>query len=541
MSSDTLARSSAVMAAGTLVSRVLGLLRNSLTAAVVGVTIIAADAWNAANTLPNLFHLLLAGGVLNAVIVPQIIKAMKHDDGGQEFVNRLLTVAMALMAVATIVLTAAAPLLVAIVTDAGWSARDRGLATTFAFLCLPQMFFYGLYTLLGQVLNARGRFGAYMWAPALANVVAIAGLLWFLLTDQPLEAAVEDWTPQMIAVLAGSTTLSIVLQALVLIPPLRRIGFRYRPVWGLRGSGLGAASRMAMWAFAAVCLSQAGYIVTSRVLTGATHRATAAGVDGAGLTAYSNAFLIFMLPHSLITVSLVTALFTRLSHAAGARDTELVTSDLRRGLRLPAVVLIPGSAAIILLAPLVTQVILFGNAREQTDTLVPVLIAMFVGLLPFGWYYLVQRVYYAYEDGRTPFLLQIVATTLAVAFTLYGGTRAAVDSAMWVGIGQTVSNLAAALLGFWLLRRKVGPLGVPGVARQHVRLLLATALATLVGWVALQGMNRIVGEGLLGATVTVATIGPLVVGLALGIAALLHVREVAEMADPVLRRLRLRG
>src|SRR5699024_4802724 len=178
--STSIARSSAVMAGGTLASRVLGLLRQLLTAAVVGGTGLVADAWTVGNALPNIFHLLLAGGVLNAVIVPQITGAMRRDDG-EVFVNRLLTIAITAMAVATVALTLAAPFLVWLSIDSSWGPGPRGLAIAFAFICLPQMFFYGLYTLLGQVLTANSRFAMFMWAPAVANVVAIAGLGWLLL------------------------------------------------------------------------------------------------------------------------------------------------------------------------------------------------------------------------------------------------------------------------------------------------------------------------------------------------------------------------
>jgi len=190
-SSPGIGRSSAVMAAGTLFSRILGFARNSLTAYVVGLTIIAADAWNAANTLPNIFHLLIAGGVLNAVIVPQITRAMRDPDGGRTYINRLLTLSGVALAVVTLVLTLAAPLLVSLVVSSSWPAEARTLATAFAVLCLPQVFFYGLYTLLGQVLTAHHRFGAFMWAPALANLVAIGGLLWFVLADRPRQGPVS--------------------------------------------------------------------------------------------------------------------------------------------------------------------------------------------------------------------------------------------------------------------------------------------------------------------------------------------------------------
>lgn len=523
------------MAAGTTASRVLGLARQLLTAAVVGGTGLVADAWTAGNTLPNLFHLLLAGGVLNAVIVPQITKAMRRPDG-ELFVNRLLTVAMTLMGVATVVLTLAAPLLVRLVISSGWGADARGLAVAFAFICLPQMFFYGLYTLLGQVLTAHNRFGMFMWAPAIANVVAIAGLAWFMLGDTP-QTEVAAWDSTMIWVLAGSATFSIALQALILVPPLRAIGFRYRPAWGLRGSGLGSASRMAMWAFAAVAVSQLAYFITSRVLTGATARANEQGIEAAGSFAYSYAFLLFMLPHSIITVSLVTAIFTRMSNAVHDGDTSAVAADLRRGLRMPAVILVPATAAMVLLAPWITRAVLPGSPPDVTDAVVGVLVAMTLGLLPYSWFYLVQRACYAYEDGRTPFLLQLVVTGIAISFTLYAATVAPQHSATWVGVGQTLSNLAAAVIGFHLLRRRMGPLGLSSVVQQYVRLGLATIVATALTWVVVRLAGPAVPEGWWGAMVLCAVGGVLLLVITFAVAARLRVAEVTEVVAPITRRL----
>ena len=536
--SPSIARSSAIMAAGSLASRVLGLVRNTMTIAVVGLNLIGSDAWNAANTLPNIFHLLIAGGVLNAVIVPQITKAMRHEDGGVVYINRLLTLAVTVLAGVTLVLTLAAPLLISLLVSSSWDSEARGLATAFAVLCLPQVFFYGLYTLLGQVLTAHNRFGMFMWAPAFANVVAIAGLGWFLVTGAPLKAPVSEWTPTMIAVLGGSATLAIAFQALVLIAPLRATGLRYRPVWGIRGSGLGSASRMALWAFAAVSVGQLGYLVNSRVLTGATQRAVSDGIEGAGLAAYANAYLLFMLPHGLVTVSLVTALFTRLSHSVHDRDLDAVTADLRRGMTMPAVLLIPATAVIILLAPLVLAATLPGTSRAATDASVGVLVTMILGLVPYGWFFLIQRAYYAYEDGRTPFALQLVVTLVAVGVTLFGSTQPAEHVATWVGIGQSLSNLTAATIGIWLLRRRLGTLGLGLVVRQNVRLIVATAIATAVGWAALQLLSGVIDAGTwLGAVILCCVVGGVVLLVSLAVAARLRVHEVTEVIDPLLRRL----
>lgn len=535
LSDGDIARSSVVMAAGTLASRVLGVARNTLTAAVVGATgVLAADAWNVANTLPNIIHLLLAGGILNAVIVPQIARAMKAEDGGTAYVNRLLTLGLTILAGATVVLTAASPLLVALYVDPGWPSGATALATTFAFICVPQVFFYGMYTLLGQVLNAAGRFGAFMWAPALANVVALAGLAWFYLTDQPFQAPVDQWSPTMIAVLGGTATLSIVLQALVLVPSLRRAGFAFRPSWGIRGSGLRGASRMAMWTFLALVVAQGGFTVTTRVLTAATERATRTGLpDTAGLAGYSFVFLIFMLPHSLVTVSLVTALFTRMSTAAADEDTESVRADLRAGIRTPALLLVPVTAASIVLAPLITQAVFPLNPRNETDALVGVFVAMIAGLVPYGWLYLVQRVFYALEDGRTPFALQLLVTGLSIAFTVYGSTRPVGEVATWVGIGQSVGNLAAALVGFTLLRRALGPLGLRPVLGDLLRLVVAAALAGVIGWAFATTLTMLVGDTLLPGTLVGGGVGIAMLLLTWAVALLLGVTDAWSAVAPV--------
>ncbi|HET7278030.1 MAG TPA: murein biosynthesis integral membrane protein MurJ [Dermatophilaceae bacterium] len=534
----SLARSGAVMAAGTIVSRVLGMLRSALLTGVLGVGFLASDAFDVANNLPNQFYLLLAGGILNAVLVPQITRAASHKDGGQEFVNRLVTLSMAIMLGATLLVTAAAPLLVALYSG-GWTAQTRHLSTTFALICLPQIFFYALYTVLGQVLNARGQFAAYMWVPALANIVGIAGLVYFYL-QLPRQAAVEDWTPTMIWVLAGTTTLGVAVQALALVIPLRRNGFRYRPVWGFRGVGLRSASRVALWTFAAVGVSQLGFIVTSRVLTRSTHLAEEHGLVVAGKLGYSNAFLLFMLPHSLVTVSLVTALFTRLSHSVHEGRHDAVIADLGRGLRMPAVLLVPATVAGLILGPLAVSVVLFANPPAQTRAVAGVMMAMLVGIVPFGWVYLIQRVYYAYEDARTPFYLQVVVTAIATVVNVTAGFVNPGFTAVLVGIGQTVSNLAAAVLGFVLLRRRLGPLHLRSTARMYLRMTLASLLAGAVAW----GLVMVVGTGakdsLLARATTLALAAAVFLLLVLGAAHVLQVREVAELISPLLRRLRRR-
>lgn len=537
MSGDTVARSSAVMASGTLVSRVLGLIRTSQLGYVVGVTGLSADAFSIANTLPNNINLLVAGGILQSVLVPQIVKAATQGKAGEEYVDRLVTLSLALMAGLTVLATAAAPALVWVMSENSDPAARR-LAVAFAFLCLPQIFFYGLYTLLGNILNARGHFAAYMWAPVLANVVAIGGLVAFRMAGYEREAPPGHWSSGMVWMLAGTTTLSIAAQGICLVVPLWRSGYRFRPRWRFRGVGLGSASRVAFWSFCAVALSQLGFVVTSKVLNRASDLADRAHVVAAGKASYDYAFLLFMLPHSLVTVSLATALFTRMASAAHTGRTRDVVADFNRGLRMPAPILVPISVAGFVFAPMVTAVFFPRAPLAQTNAVAGILIAMLVGLVPFGWLYLINRAFYAYENAKTPFYLQIVVTVVATAINLYAATAPFRHTGIWVGLGQTVSNLAAAVLGLVLLRRALGRLALGLTVRTYVRLLLASLAAAVVAvapvWV---GRTHLHGSRLLQFLVLAVT-GVAYLALTWAIAHRMRVREVGDLVEPVLRRVR---
>ena len=237
-----LLRSSSVMAAGTVLSRILGFGRNAVLAAAIG-TDLLATTFNVANTVPNIIYILVAGGVLNAVFVPQLVRAMKSGDGGRAYTDRLLTLAGLVLLGLTVLATAAAPLIIWLYTPGSWSGTDVATATAFAFWCLPQIAFYGVYAMLGQVLNARGSFGPMMWAPIVNNLVAIAtGLVFIALFTVDVKDP-GSVSAGEIALLGAGTTGGVALQALVLVPVLRRTGFRFTrgsasvaPGWARRAS-----------------------------------------------------------------------------------------------------------------------------------------------------------------------------------------------------------------------------------------------------------------------------------------------------------------
>jgi len=171
-----------------------------------------------------------------------------------------------------------------------------------------------------------------------------------------------------------------------------------------------------------------------------------------------------------------------------------------------------------------------------------VMVAMMLGLVPFGWLYLIQRVFYAYEDARTPFRLQLVVTVVATVANLVAATVDPVHTGIVVGLGQTLSNLSAALLGFVLLRRRLGSLGLHTSIRGYVRLGIASVAAGLLTWLGLRAMEAVGVDATswTGAFVEVVVGGGGFIVIALGLAHAMRVQEVGLLLDPLLRRLRRR-
>ncbi len=285
--------SSAVMAAGTVVSRASGFVRTALLGAALGLGL-HAELFNVANTVPNMLYILLAGGLFNAVLVPQLVRAMKNDaDGGEAYAQRIMTLAAVFLAAVTILLVVAAPLLMRLFLAPSYFTPDlveqRESAIAFARYCLPQVFFYGMFVLVGQVLNSRGSFGPMMWAPIANNVITVLVLVGYLLTYGPAVGAELSggFTAGQEALLGIGSTLGIAVQLLVLVPYLRRAGFRLRLRFDVRGAGLGHTLRLGVWTVLFVVVNQIAYTIVVRIAS-----RPAPADDGTGYTVYS-----LRLPH----------------------------------------------------------------------------------------------------------------------------------------------------------------------------------------------------------------------------------------------------
>ncbi|MFF4171870.1 murein biosynthesis integral membrane protein MurJ [Streptomyces sp. NPDC001744] len=443
-------RSGALMAAGSLVSRATGFVRASVVAAALGAATVA-DGYAVGNSVPTIVYTLLLGGALNAVFVPELVKAAKeHEDGGVAYTDRLLTLCVLALAVLTAAAVLAAPPIVDAYTD--YTGDQREMTVAFARTCLPQIFFLGLFTLLGQVLNARGRFGAMMWTPVLNNVVVVAVFGLFLVVGDG-----GALTPGETALLGWGTTAGIALQALALVPPLRAAGFRWRPRFDWRGSGLAAPLRSAGWLVLLVLTNQGAYWVTTWVATSA---GDAAAGGGAGLAAYNNAYLLWTVPHGIVTVSLVTALLPRMSGAAADGDLAGVRRDVSYALRTSAAAVVPAACALFALAvPLMTVVFRYGATDDDDVRAMSwILMALAPGLVALSGQYVCTRAFYALRDTRTPFLLNLVIAGLNAGLSLaayrllpdrwtVAGMAAAYSLALWAGWGVTAYVLRRGLRG----------------------------------------------------------------------------------------------
>jgi putative peptidoglycan lipid II flippase len=476
------ARSSVIMASGTIASRILGFIRTVVLALTIGVTTDAADAFGVANQLPNNVYAIIAGGVLSAVLVPQIVKARSHKDDGHGYIDRLLTLAITVFAVVTVAATLAAPFLVSIYTT-GWSPAQLALATAFAYWCLPQLFFYGLYSMLGEVLNARSYFGPFMWAPVLSNLVGLIGWVAFLLifgADPTGERTVEQWSQGEIALLAGSATLGVMAQALILFFAWRKIGIKFSFNFSWRGVGLRPAIKAAGWSLAMVLVSQIGGLVQTIVAS----RGVADRGDGpaiASIAAMVIAWLIFMLPHSVVTVSVATAYFTKMSEHVQKRQLHLMKVDLRSALRIVVLVNVFSTIALILLSLPVARV--FVGEFDSTVALGNVLFATMFGLIPFGMVFMFQRAFYALEDTKTPF----VFTTVQIIFHVLGSFYLFLNMesqflVMSLAGLTSVTIFIQALTAYILLRVRIGEIGAPPKGQAlTLRVIVAGFVAFAVG------------------------------------------------------------
>ena len=540
---DRIGRASALIASGTLVSRVLGFVNITVLVWVIGAQNPGANAFSLANNLPTNLFALIAGGLMSAVLVPQIVRAAGHDDGGQAFVNRLLTLGITVFLGAGVAATLLAPVLVPLYTVEGRAFDEAAirLAIAFAYWCLPQVFFYALYSLLGEVLNARKVFGPYTWAPVVNNLVMVTVLVVFAAAfgTDPAHRDPATWTPVQIALLGGGATLGIAAQTVVLILFWRRTGLTFRPDFHWKGVGLGATGRAAGWTFGMIVITQLTGLLQSNV-------ASLAGRDDPSITVLNITWLLFVLPHSILTLSIATPYFTRMSGHAHRGELDLLRADLSSSLRT-ILLLVTGAGAAIATAAIPFGAF-FGKGPSEVVGISSVLIAYLVGLVPFSTMFVLQRTFFALGDTRTPFLIQLVQ---AAAFTL-----AAIAVALWmppqlvavgIALATAVASTVQATTLALVLRRRIDGLDGRRVMLRLSIFVAAAVVAILVGVGVLALLGGFTGgfavANSFSAFVSIAAVGSVVLavyGLVLFVARVPELRAALAPLGGLAARIRRR-
>lgn len=544
-----LLRSSAVMAAGTTVSRLVGFVRTAMVAAAVGLTGLHADIFNLANTVPNMVYILVAGGVFNTVLVPQIVRAMKSEpDNGTAYINRILTLSGLFLAGVTAVLVVAAPWVMQVL--AGGKMFAPGLEpqaeslVNLARYCLPQVFFYGVFVLVGQVLNARRSFGPMMWAPIANNLVAIVVLGIYLVVFGGQSGSQAYSSGQELLLGLGST-LGIIIQTAVLIPYLHKAGVRYRPRFDFRGTGLGHTLRLGLWTVMFVVVNQAAYVVVGRIATTASATGALNDQASSGYTVYSYSYLLLMVPHAIVTVSLATAALPRLSSLSAEGRLTQVGHELSNTLRHSLAVIMPFCAVLAILGPFLAVIMFsWGAGAGDTGSLGLTLIAFSPALLFFTVHYLMLRGFYSLEDTHTPFFVQcVIATANVSAALLFTDPASDPDVAPKLALAYGTAYLIGATTSMFLLRRRVGDLQLRLLLRFVVRATLASVPAAGAAWVAAEVLTKagVQPDDKIGAVAILAAAGVTAVSTLVLTARLFRVEEVSSIMTTVFGRLRRGG
>ncbi|MFL6060331.1 MAG: murein biosynthesis integral membrane protein MurJ, partial [Marmoricola sp.] len=491
-----------------------------------------------------MLYILLARGVFNAVLVPQLVRAIRNDaDGGEAYTNRVITLAVLFLGVVSVVLVIAAPLVMRVLVDPSYfsagHAAERDSVIAFARYCLPQVFFYGMFVLVGQVLNARRSFGPMMWAPIANNVISVLVLVVYLVAYGPATRAEQagGFTSGPEIVLGIGSTLGIAVQLLILLPYLRRAGVHYRPRFDFRGVGLGHTFKLAVWTVLFVVVNQVAYTVVVRLAS------SGSASGGTGYTIYSNAFLLVMVPHAIITVSLATAVLPRLASYASTQSllglAVSVSSTMRStyAFVLPVLALLP-----IVASDLANIVFGWGSAHDTYTDFVPALSLFSLGVFFFTSHYLVLRGFYALEQNRRVFFIQCVISTvnIVMAIALTRGIDPE-QTAPRLVIAYTVAYAVGAALSFRQLSVQTHGLGGRDLVRFAVRMVVVVGTTVVVALLVRLGLDQVVdGPGKLAVLFRLVVIGGAGGAAYVGLARLFHLTEVTEVTALVTARFRSR-
>jgi putative peptidoglycan lipid II flippase len=533
----SLARSTLLMASGTLLSRITGLLRVTVLVGTLGVSESRlADVYNIANTTPNIIYELVLGGILSSIFVPVFVEVRRTRGFRQAnyVANAVMTVAAVTLILLALVTVLAAPWIIRLYIHSG-SPAERAEAQRIGgqllAMFMPQIVFYGVGAVMTGLLNANRRFGVPMYAPVLNNLVVIAVGLSFHALIGGRVPELGELTAAEKGLLGVGTTLGVVAMTMVQWPFLRRVGFRFSFVWNLRDQAIRKMARLSAFTVGYVVTNQLGYLIIPVL---------AYGVQG-GYTAYANSFIFFQLPHGVFAVSVMTALLPPLSEQALAKDWGSFQATLSRGIRLTAAILLPATIGYLILAgPIVDLLLAHGvvSPNSNSTVLLTRTMVMFVlGLVPFSTFQLLLRAFYAIQNTRTTFLVNIASVgTNVVANLLLFWLLPEPWKVPGLALGSSIAYSVGSVLLLSRLAPRIGGLELRPILRVLARMLLASLIMGVATALVAGLVDAIAGDGTLGSLLTVAA------GVAVGLATyllaarLLRIGELGLVLNLVRRR-----
>ncbi|OFT84269.1 murein biosynthesis protein MurJ [Corynebacterium sp. HMSC29G08] len=472
-SGQAVVRATGSMAVATLISRITGFIRTVMIGAALGPAV--ASAFNTANTLPNIITEIVLGSVLTALVVPVLVRAEKEDpDRGERFVRQLFTLTLTLMVVVTTISVVTAPWLTRLFLDNDGKVNVIQ-STSFAYLLLPQIFFYGMFSLFMAILNTKEHFRPGAWAPVANNIVSIAVLAAYMALPGRLNAAAPASISNPHVLLLGlGTTAGVVVQCLIMLPALRKLGINLRPLWGI-DDRLKQFGGMALAIITYVAISQAGYIVTTRIASNAHEAAP---------FIYQQHWMLLQVPYGIIGVTLLTAIMPRLSRKAADGDDTAVVRDLTLGTKLTFIALIPIIVFMTALGPDIGHA-LFAYGDFDPDAArtlgLTISFAAFT-LIPYALVMLHLRVFYAREEAWTPTFIIAGITLTKVLLSMLAPLVANRPEHVVVLLGAAngFGFVAGAAIGALLLKRKLGTLDMRSVLQTSLWALISAVIGVAV-------------------------------------------------------------
>jgi putative peptidoglycan lipid II flippase len=476
MENNSIAKASTLMAAGTIVSRITGLIRNLLLVALLG-TALLGDTYNVANTMPNILYNLLIGGALTAVFVPQIVRSLRDSDGGNAFISRLFTATVLFLLSLTAIGIWLAPQIVNIYAPKFNGLPEFEVTVLFMRYCLPQIFFLGLFALLGQIANAKGRFGPMMWAPVINNLIVIGLFGWYLQNRE--ELSIGNITTNDIYWLGAGTSFGYLAQAAILFPVVYRSGVRLSLKFDLKNTQLFNSIKLAGWSFLYALISQLSYLVTIIIATSAAVDSAADGITtGVGYTPYANAYLILILPHSIITVSVMTALLPKLANLVIDQKVPEIKSELSNAIKVVGVFIVPASLIFLFFGPLIARTLYFGISTDDANYLGYTLAGFALGLIPVSINLILLRGLNAFENLKAQvignLIMNLISVLLSVLAAIYIESK-------WVVVVMavifTVHYFIGVGISFYLIKRHQINLAIPAIAIHYFKLIAIFTVA----------------------------------------------------------------